>query len=297
MQESVKRVGIDVGGTKIAAGLVSEGRLEQRNELPTPQGDLDALLQAMADCAAPLLPGAQTVGVCTPGLHDPRTGRIVYAGNLKMLKDTDLAAAFSRHSGYPVTVSNDADAAAWAEFKLGAARSWHSCFYLTVSTGIGGGFVSAGGLLRGYSGAAAEAGHLIIDPAAGRCSCGQYGCLELIASGSAIARRASRRSGRQLTAENVFRLARSGEPAALQVLAGAVSAIGSALVTITQLFDPQGIVLGGGVAVNNPEFTDQVTQALSTRLAGREQPQVVTAGLGADAGILGAALLAAGGPA
>lgn len=286
-------VGIDVGGTKIAAGLVSDGQLLRRRELPTPQGDLATLLDALRDCAAGLLDGVDAIGVCTPGLHDPHSGRISYAGNLPMLKDTDLAAEFSRHSSRRVTVSNDADAAAWAEFELGAGRAWHSCFYLTVSTGIGGGFASAAGLFRGFRGAATEVGHLLSDPSGERCSCGQYGCLETVASGRAIARRASVRSGRELSTRAVFGLARDGEPVAVQVLAAAAGAIGAALAAVSQLFDPEGIVLGGSVVLNNPEFLEQLRCELAARVSGRELPLLAPAGLGADAGILGAALLAA----
>lgn len=285
-------VGIDVGGTKIAAGLLGNGQLLGRNERATPQGDLQELLAAMVDSAADFLDQAGRIGVCTPGLHDPRTGTISFAGNLPMLKGVDLAAEFSKLTGRAVTVVNDADAAALAEYRLGAGRGWHSCFFVTVSTGIGGGFASPAGLLRGFTGAATEIGHLVIDPLGPECNCGQHGCLEAIASGTAIAQLASERTGTALSTRQVFELARSGELVTGGVIGSAAAALAAGLAAVSQLFDPEGMVLGGSVALSNPEFVDLVQFELAARISGRELPAIAVAGLGADAGILGAALLA-----
>ncbi len=292
MREPVHSVGIDVGGTKIAAGLFADGQLLGRTEQPTPHGSLAELLAAMADSASAVMEHAGHIGVCTPGLHDPRSGRIVYAGNLRMLRSVDLAAEFGRVTGRKVTVVNDADAAALGEYRLGAGKGWHSCFFVTISTGIGGGFVSPAGLHRGFTGAATEIGHVVTDPDGPVCTCGQKGCLEMLASGTAIARLASERSGRQLSAREVFELARSGDAVACDVTEAAAAALATALAAVTQLFDPEGIVLGGSVALGNADFVEQVRNELAGRVAGRELPAIAVAGLGADAGILGAALLA-----
>jgi len=290
--DSENTVGIDIGGSKIAAGLVRGSSVVQRNELATPKGGLAELLAAVRACVEPLLPADAALGACTPGLHDPRSGRISRADNVPALTDVDLAAELSALFGQPVSVANDADTAALAEFTFGAARDWDSVCYVTVSTGIGGGFVNGDGVLRGHGGAAAELGHLTIEPNGPRCSCGQYGCLERLASGTALAERASARSRRQLSAREVMELYRQRDVMATGVVNEASAALGLALGMLSQLFDPEGFVLGGAVVLNNPEFVTLLRDELTARVSGREVPQLTVAALGADAGVLGAAQLA-----
>lgn len=285
-------IGVDVGGTKTAVALCSGDRVLQHAQEATPVSDLNGLLDLVTALAAPWLEQAAGIGVCTPGWHDPRTGRISLAGNIPALTGADLRSLLQERLRLPVTVGNDADAAALAEFRLGAARGWDSLFFVTVSTGVGGGFVNGSGILTGHSGTAAEIGHLQVVPGGLRCACGASGCLEAHASGTAIARLASERSGRQLTARQVFALWHEGDAVATETVSSAAAALGAALHSVTQLLDPQGIVLGGGVVAGNPQLASLIHSELAARLSGRPVPVVVTAGLGGDAGVLGAALLA-----
>lgn len=284
-------IGVDIGGTKIAAGLCRGDVVEKHGELPTPTDSLDDLLKAVFDLVQPWLSVTDVIGVCTPGWHDPRSGRISLATNIPALTGVDLAAELDDLLGVPVTVGNDADAAAVAEFRLGAARDWDSVFFTTVSTGIGGGHVSVAGVLRGHAGAAAEIGHMIVRPGGAQCACGARGCLEAYASGKSLARRASERSRRQLSSEEVLEMWRSGDETATGVVREAAQTLATGLAIVTQLLDPEGIVIGGGVAIGNPDFCEFVTDEFAEVLAARRVPEIRPAALGASAGMLGAALL------
>ena len=284
-------LGIDIGGTKTAVGLLRDGRLTARAETPTPTGDRELLLDAIHGLVAPLLDQAGTIGVCAPGYLDPRSGRIGHASNLPALAGLALAGAVSGRLGRQAVAANDADAAALAEFRLGAARETGSAFYLTVSTGIGGGFVGPGGLLKGNSGSAAELGHLCIDPQGAACACGGRGCLETVASGTAIAARATEAYGRPVSTATVFSDWRAGSSVAAAVIETATVALGRGLAAVAQLLDPQVIVIGGSVAVHNPDFVAETGRQLAACLHNRPGPEIRLAALGADAGVIGAALL------
>lgn len=289
-------IGVDVGGTKTAVALCAGDRVLQHAQEATPVSDLSGLLDLITSLAAPWLDQAAGIGVCTPGWHDPRSGRISLAGNIPALTGADLRSLLQERLSLPVTVGNDADAAALAEFRLGAGRGWDSLFFVTVSTGVGGGFVNRNGILTGHSGTAAEIGHLQVVPGGLSCACGASGCLEAHASGTAIARLASERCGRPLTARQVFGLWQEGDAVATGVISEAAAALGAALHSVIQLLDPHGLVLGGGVVAGNPQLVQLVHDELAARLAGRPVPAVVTAGLAGDAGVLGAALLAGEAP-
>ncbi len=294
MESGPLSLGVDIGGTKIAAGLLAGGNLHSRVEVATPAADLGELLRAIRDLVRPLVDQADSVGVCTPGYHDPRSGRISFASNLPALKDTDLAQELGSALGRPVTVGNDADAATLAEYRLGAAQGWDSVFYLTVSTGIGGGYMGPGGLLRGHTGTASEVGHLCVVPDGLACGCGARGCLEAHGSGTAIARQASARGGLEVSTRQVFAAWQAGDRVASEVIQDAAAAVARGLAAVCQLLDPQGLLLGGGVAAGNPAFVDLVRQVLAGQLHNREVPELRVAALGVDAGVIGAALLPAG---
>lgn len=285
------RIGVDIGGTKTAAGLVSaDGTVVARHECPTQTDSFAGLLADIGQLIGPWLPQADSIGLCAPGYLDPRSGRITLASNVPALTGADPAGELSRLTGRPARLGNDADAAALAEFRVGAARDWDSVFYLTVSTGIGGGFVGSQGVLTGHSGAASELGHLVVVPGGRPCGCGNRGCLEMYASGTALAAAAPPGHG----AREVLAAWRAGEDAAGAAVAEAVDALARGLAAVTQLLDPEGIVFGGSVAVNNPDFMEAVGRALRQYLQNRRPPLLRLAELGTDAGIVGAALLAAG---
>ena len=291
MDQGKASIGIDIGGTKIAAGLCRDGIVLERAERATPTDNLDELLEVVFDLVQPWSTLTTLIGVCTPGWHDPRSGRISLAANIPALTGVDLAAALDDLLGQQVAVYNDADTAALAEFRLGAARDWDSLFFTTVSTGIGGGYASSAGLLRGHAGAAAEIGHMIVRPGGLDCKCGSKGCLEAYASGKSIARRASKKSGRDLSSHEVFEMWRSGDAIATEMVTDAAAALAAGLAIVSQLLDPEGLVLGGGVANGNPDFAELVTDELAACMDDRRVPVLRLAELGADTGMLGAALL------
>ena len=291
METGLRSIGVDIGGTKVAVGLLADGRLLERSEAPTPAADLDELLQLVERLVQPFIRQAEAVGVCTPGYHDPRTGRIAFASNLPALVGVELATALSHSLGRAVTVGNDADAATLAEYRLGAARGWDSVFYLTVSTGIGGGYMGPAGLLRGHSGGAAEVGHLCVVPEGRTCGCSARGCLEAHGSGTAIAAQASALKRRELSTRQVFAAWQAGDAECTRVIHDAAAAVARGLAAVCQLLDPQGLLLGGGVAAGNPEFRELVAAELAGMLHNRPVPSLEPAALGVDAGVMGAALL------
>lgn len=308
---------VDLGGTKILALIVDAGgHVLGEDERPTevtrgPEAVLarigDSLRAAMA---AAHVRAIAALGVATPGPIDFARGVIVEAANLPGWHEVPVAARLGELFGCPALLENDANAAAWGEFTLGTGpdRPQH-LVYLTISTGIGGGLVLDGRLYRGADGAAGELGHIPIVPDGPPCGCGARGCLEALASGTAIARRAremlaagrapilARLAGDDtLTAELVHQAAEAGDADAALVIAEAGQHLGRGLATVINLFNPEVIVLGGGVAkigarLLEPALATMHAQALS--LPAR-RVHVVPAALGHRAGALGVAVLARG---
>ena len=204
-------VGIDIGGTKIAALRISaEGEIRARTLIPTPANDQTAALPAIvAACAAVLEDGVVAIGVGLAGLIDVRAGVLLSAPNLTW-RNLPVSEGLGARFGLPVTVDNDATAAAWGESRLGASRGYDDSLFVGVGTGIGGGIVAGGRLLRGAHGLAGEIGHIIVDPEGPPCGCGNRGCWEQVASGLAIAR-AGRRAVADEPGSTIARLA-GGDP-------------------------------------------------------------------------------------
>ncbi|MNE56475.1 N-acetylmannosamine kinase [compost metagenome] len=198
-----------------------------------------------------------------------------------------------RHLPYSIKLENDATAATLAEKWLGAAKDEQHFVFITISTGIGAGIYMHGKLITGASGNAGDVGHFVIDPAAGRCVCGQRGCWEYVASGTAIARQASELLGRSVTSKEAFDLAAAGDPDVKELIDKVFGYIGIGCVTLINTLDPEKIVIGGGVSqVGEPLF--QAVQDYVGRYAlnpsGRKTP-IVPAALQQDAGLIGAAAL------
>lgn len=312
--------GIDLGGTKLAAGVVDEqGRLVARLERPTPvaQGP-GAVLQAMAEAVEELARQAglapselAAVGVGAPGPLDAARGVVVRAPNLGW-QDVDVAGPLSRRLGVPVFLENDANAAAVGEWHAGAGQGSRQFIYITVSTGIGGGIVLDGRLYTGAHGAAGEVGHMVVMPDDGPlCGCGQRGCLEALASGTAIARRARQRLQAQSNRESLLweladgelervdarlvgEAARRGDRLACEVLDETWRYLGAGLVTLANLFDPEVIALGGGVSRLGEMMLRPLQEHLRRHaVAGPATgTRLVLAKLGPDAGVVGAAWVA-----
>jgi glucokinase len=310
-------LGVDVGGTKIAAGLVNNaGEIIAIHRAAMvcdsgPAAGLNAVSAAM-DAA---LQSAKTetihaIGVCAPGPLDPRTGMVINPPNVPCWRDFPLAEQISRRYRLPVKIENDANAAALAEFLWGAAKDLGKVFYLSIGTGIGTGFILNGQIYNGRTGAAPEGGHVSIDYRGPLCGCGKRGCVEALIAGPAIARRAQEKlqAGRPaasllaklaagkisaVTCELVAQAQAAGDPLAREVLLETVELLAVALGNTIDLLEPDVIVLGGGVAAVLHPFFDDLREriprwAINSR--SREIP-VVSAHYGADAGVAGAAAL------
>lgn len=280
---------IDIGGTKIALAEVSGGRIANRRQAPTPRtGKGDDLIAAIAGLAPKS--GFGAVAVATTG--------IVRAGMLTALNPETLpiedgypiASAVEHALGMPPLVVNDAQAAAWAEFTLGTGKGFRNFAFFTVSTGIGCGLVIDGRLESGATGLAGHLGHIRSEPGGILCGCGRRGCLETVASGTALGRLGSGRLGRAVTAPDVFKAAAQGDAAAIGILAGAVVGLVNAFADLTASVDVDCFAVGGGVGL-----ADGFIEALQERsldLPRVYRRPIVVAQAGADAGLLGAAMLA-----
>lgn len=305
--------GVDIGGTKIAAGVVDEnGQVLARDRVPTPPGDGDALVTAVGDlvrrlaAAAPQPP--ESVGVGAAGFVSKDRSRVLFAPNIAW-RDEDLGGEVARVTGLPVVVENDASAAAWGEFTWGAGRDVDDLLLVTVGTGVGGGLVLDGEPYRGGAGVAAEIGHLRVVPGGRPCGCGNAGCWEQYASGNALVRDAREalaaggdragplieRAGGDAGAVSgtmVTVAARDGDPLALELLGGVARWLGEGIASLCAVLDPSAIVIGGGISEEGDLFLDPVREAVSSQLTGRgHRPDIElrAAQLGNGAGLIGAA--------
>lgn len=295
----MKTIGaVDIGGTKIAVGAATEdGTIVSRFECPTEpkrgfenavQRIRDLLRQARASCAK--LDG---IGVACPGPLDPFTGVIGEVGTLPGWHGKNLVEALQSEFGTSVAVENDADAAALAEFRWGAAKDSKKFIYITVSTGIGGGILLDGELYRGVDGAHPELGHQVIDSAGPLCYCSAHGCWESLASGSAMSAwmREQQRGAALMTAADICELAREGNSLALRAVEREGHYLGLGLANLVTLFAPDKIALGGGLMKSSSLFLDialRTVRETCTQVP-IAKTHIVPASLGADAGLLGAA--------
>jgi glucokinase len=304
-------MGVDIGGTKVFAALVDEdGRIVRRTSSTTdPEAGTASILSAVRGLLQETDPGEApaAIGVAAAAWVEYPSGRVVFAPNLTY-DHPDLRAALEPAFGLPLAVENDANAAAWAENRFGAARGADEMIMLTVGTGIGGGAVIGGQLLRGHRGFAGEFGHITLVDGGPYCACGQRGCLEALASGTAIGRMAQEgvdgaadtillelagEDRRRITGALVSEAAHAGDEYAAEVLARAGRWLGTGLASLVQVFDPAVIVIGGGGAAAGWFLLEPARLEMDRRLSRRrESPPILEATLGNDAGAIGAASLA-----
>ncbi|MFS3129718.1 ROK family protein [Nocardioides sp. Bht2] len=306
-------IGIDVGGTKIAGAVVDDaGRLGQRLSVPTPISDTETLLAAIAGAVQQLRTDrVDAVGISVAGFVDATRSSVYFAPNLPLI-DVELRAELSRRTGLPTVIENDGNAAAWAEYRFGAARGSEQVILVAVGTGVGGGLVLGGRLQRGGHGVAGEIGHLELVPGGLPCGCGRTGCLEQYASGSALQRSARAAVVADPVAGAALLAAAGGDPNALlgpQVTAAAAGGdalamglvaelgrlLGEGIADLVAILDPEVIVLGGGVAESGDLLVDAVRAGLAGHLTGaghRPVGAIRAALLGNAAAILGVADLA-----
>jgi glucokinase len=301
-------IGVDIGGTKVAAGLVdSTGEISHKTRAPmVATGDAATGFAAVKAAVDAVFSGAVTgIGLCSPGPLDPKTGVVLNPPNVPCWRNYPLAAEVERVFGVPARVDNDANAAGLAEALWGAGVGYTNVFYATLGTGIGTGIVFDRKIYHGRTGSAAEGGHMTIDYHGPQCPCGKRGCIETLASGPNIARRARARltptsrivqlagSLEQVRSEHVGQAFREGDAVATEVLTETAHLLTVWLGNIVDLLEPDVIVVGGGVAELMSSFFDSISKNLphwSINQRAAEIP-LLMARYGADAGIAGAGAL------
>lgn len=299
----------DLGGTHLRAATVDQkGRIQSRFKQNTPQvGDANAIVDAIIAAVHEFQKGAEisAVSLAIPGTVKVEEGAVVKAPNLPCLDGFRLAAALSSQLELPVTLENDANAAAVGEMWQGAAVGCKTIICLTLGTGVGGGIILDGKLWHGVDGAAAEIGHMCVDPFGGvACPCGSRGCLEVFASATAIVRMTREASPRypdsilqgveDRTAKMIFEAGQQGDELALEIFRRMGVYLGIGLANLINILNPEMIVIGGGVMDGWELFEKHMHQQVEERafplLAARVK--IVRAKCGDDAGLLGAARLA-----
>jgi glucokinase len=289
-------IAADLGGTFLRTGVVTSDRVVVHAAV-RPVGDrrgnaaigaflADALRDAfLAARSRSFEPSA--VGLAIPGLVDPAAGVLRYSGNLDV-RDLPVAAIVREAVPLPVVLDNDVRAAAWGEWKWGAGQGTRAMLYLSAGTGIAAALIWSGRPYYGAGGAAGELGHALVVPGGDLCRCGRRGCLETVAGGWGIARRAEKP-----TAEAVFEAAAAGDPQARAVLEDARRFLGMAAVTAVRLWNPDCVVLGGGLLHARSPLIAAVHDAIGrSALSGEEPPPVRPAVFEARSGLVGAACLA-----
>lgn len=306
-------VGIDVGGTKIAGGVVDErGRILATARRESPATDTEAIERNIGDLVAELRAdhAVEAVGVGAAGFVDSARSTVMFAPNLAW-RDEPLRADLEKLINLPVVIENDANAAAWGEFTFGAGEDVEDTLLVTVGTGVGGGIVLNGQLHRGAFGVAAEIGHMRVVPDGRICGCGNKGCWEQYASGTAlvrdtreqahegslIARSLVDRAGgvERIDGPLITEAAREGDSFAREQLAVLGRWLGEGIASLTAILDPAVVVIGGGVSEAGDLLLEPIRAHYRANLTGRHyrpELQVRAALLGNKAGMIGAADLA-----
>jgi glucokinase len=308
-------LGVDIGGTKVAVGLVDhDGKiLTHGRKAMVANGTAEAALQAVTGAidflSSSAAGGIHSIGICAPGPLDPKTGVVLNPPNLPCWRNFPLAEKIVARYHVPVKVDNDANAAALAETRWGAARGFRYVFYATIGTGIGTGIVLDGRIYHGNAGSAGEGGHVSIDYRGPLCSCGKRGCIEVLAAGPAIGARARAKVAASQSRSLILELAKgdvaavtselvgqayaAGDPLAREVLQETVEVLTPWLGNIVDLLDPDVLVMGGGVAAMLQPFFDDIKNRLPGWCVNPRAAEIplVMAHYGADAGIAGGAAL------
>ncbi len=312
------RIGIDLGGTNIAAGLVNE-EMELVRKMSIPTGAERAGEEIVADMAKLCLDLCEAhgvtmaditaIGIATPGVANIATGVVEYANNLHFVK-FPLASLLGKELNFDnIKIANDANAAAWGEAVAGAAKGTTNSVMITLGTGVGGGIIIDNKIYTGFNCAGAELGHIVIEVDGVPCSCGRHGCWEAYSSATALIRmtkekieecKANGRKSMMLDAERISgRTAcdcmRAGDEAAREVYDKYIKYLASGLATIVNIFQPEVISLGGGVSNEGQSLIDDLLPIVRKEAYGGgvidDLPELRIAKLGNDAGIIGAALL------
>ena len=310
-------IGIDLGGITLKGSLVAAtGEIINETRIETEQRNANALFGQLTEAALALRDDKRAegrvvagIGVGIPGLVNRKTNRIEVMPNLPGFSEIDIKTELTKATGLPVILDNDANAAAYGELQVGAARGKREVFFVSLGTGIGAGLIINGKIYRGAGGFAGEFGHMTIDPEGIECACGNIGCLETIASGPNIVRRTRERlyrdrtsslsrlgipRDREFTAEDIAHAARDGDEMAQVMMERTGMFLGIALAAVINLLNVEMVVMGGGVM----EAGDLILKPTIKETRRRAFPpsfnscEIVIAKLGATAGMIGAALIA-----
>ncbi len=310
------RIGIDLGGTGIKTGLVDEnGSILCTCETPTlAKRHYSEVIRDMADCALKLLDKAHvtlsdiaSVGVGVPGVYDAKTGIILCCPNLGW-RQVPFKKEFTQYINLPLYVDNDATVAGYAEYVAGSSKGTENSLFLTLGTGVGGGIILNGKPFSGSHGLGGEVGHVIFRLHGDKCSCGNEGCLERYCSATALINMAKaglashpdsavyaacEGDPERINAKIVFDAAKAGDTFGLALFNEYVNNLAQAIGSLMQIFDPEMVVLGGGVSKAGTFLTDELNRQIPNYLLYKDAVygSVTIASLGADAGIIGAAML------
>jgi glucokinase len=286
-------IGVDIGATKIAFGVLKGQHLVEKTTIPTPTHGWRSVLDSIVNTIKLIersTPEAHEVGVGVPGTHNQERTEVLFAPNIHGFENVPLVAYLTEQLGRPVDLENDANAAALAEAILGAAKHASSSVFITISTGIGASIILDGRLWRGFHGIAGELGHTITVPGGPIPPSGIAGALEAVASGTAIERDATFAFRKPTSVAEVFRLAQANDPMAEQVVHNAMRYLGMAIADVQKLLDPQVFVIGGGVASVGSYFYTHVQQYANEFAKGFSEVSILPAQFGVDAGVIGAAI-------
>ena len=298
--------GLDLGGTEVKVGICgSEGQEIWSDRFPSyaDQGQ-DAILDALGkagktaiDLASEHDGEVKALGLGTPGVVDPKEGKIRFpVANLGGWHGTDIIGFFQDRFDIPAVVENDANAAAWGEYRVGAGRGAHSLLAATVGTGIGGGAIIEGELLKGATGGSMELGHITYQPEGRSCNCGLIGCVESYSGGWGMAAECGRRSGAQIApgVSDLIKAGLKGDELANEVLDEGARILGEGMMSAVHLLNPDVIVVGGGIVDARPQHLGLIESSLRDRLLPKALAdlRVVKAEKGNQAGWIGAALRA-----
>ncbi|OEV01131.1 MULTISPECIES: ROK family glucokinase [Streptomyces] len=306
-------IGVDIGGTKIAAGVVDEkGTILETSKVPTPDTP-DAVIDAIADAVrqASAEHRVEAVGIGAPGYVDDKRATVLFTPNLSW-RHEPLKDKVEQRIDLPVVIENDANAAAWGEYKFGVGTGHEDVVCITIGTGLGGGTIIGGKLHRGRYGVAAEFGHIRMVPDGLLCGCGNQGCWEQYASGRALLRYAQQRATATpdnaeillglgdgttegIHGKHVSQAARQGDPVAIDSFRELARWVGAGLADLASLFDPGAFIVGGGVSDEGELVLDPIRKSYRRWLVGsrwRPHADVLAAQLGNKAGLVGVADLA-----
>ncbi|MFI8099822.1 ROK family glucokinase [Streptomyces sp. NPDC086023] len=306
-------IGVDIGGTKIAAGVVDEeGTILETYKVPTPP-TADGVTDAICSAVAVVSSGhnIEAVGIGAAGYVDDKRATVLFAPNINW-RHEPLKDKVEQRIGLPVVVENDANCAAWGEYRFGAGQGHDDVICITLGTGLGGGIIIGNKLRRGRFGVAAEFGHIRVVPDGLLCGCGSQGCWEQYASGRALVRYAKQRANATpenaqilfalgdgtvegIEGKHISEAARQGCPVAVDSFRELARWAGAGLADLASLFDPSAFIVGGGVSDEGELVLEPIRKSFRRWLIGgqfRPHAQVLAAQLGGEAGLVGAADLA-----